>query len=89
MEAIARDLRYGIRLIRRSPAVALVAILSLGLGIGGAAAVFGLTDALLFRELPVTAPRELAIMLGVSLIAAFIPAHRASRVDPRVALRAE
>ena len=45
-------------MMRRSPAVAVVAILSLGLGIGGAAAVFGLADALLFRELPVAAPRN-------------------------------
>ena len=66
MDTILQDLRYGIRMVRRSPAVAVVAILSLGLGIGGAAAVFGLTDALLFRELPVTAPRELAIFRWTS-----------------------
>ena len=66
METILQDLRYGIRMMRRSPAVAVAAILSLGLGIGGAAAVFGLTDALLFRELPVAAPRELAIFRWTS-----------------------
>ncbi len=41
MDTIVQDLRYGVRMMRRSPAVALVAIVSLGLGIGGAAAVFG------------------------------------------------
>ena len=60
------DLRYGLRMMRRSPAVALVAIISLGLGIGGAAAVFGLADALLLRELPVRAPEELALFRWTS-----------------------
>ena len=41
MDTIVQDLRYGVRMMRRSPAVPLVAIVSLGLGIGGAAAVFG------------------------------------------------
>src|SRR5262245_5944779 len=61
METILQDLRYGLRMMRRSPVVALVAIVSLGLGIGGAAAVFGLADALLFRALPVSSPGQLAL----------------------------
>ncbi len=55
------DLRYGARMMRRSPAVALIAIVSLGLGIGGAAAVFGLADVLLLQKLPVKAPEQLAV----------------------------
>ena len=61
VESILQDLRYGARMMRRSPAVSLVAILSLGLGIGGAAAVFGLADVLLVRQLPVRAPEQLAV----------------------------
>jgi hypothetical protein len=53
-------------MMRRFPAVALVAILSLGLGIGGAAAVFGLADALLLRELPVRSPDQLAMFRWTS-----------------------
>ena len=53
MDTDLQDLRYGARMMRRSPAVALIAIVSLGLGIGGAAAVFGLADVLLLRQLPV------------------------------------
>jgi hypothetical protein len=60
-DTIVQDLRYGVRMMRRSPAVAFVATVSLGLGIGGGAAVFGLADALLRRELPVKAPEQLAI----------------------------
>ena len=61
LDTIVQDLRYGARMMRRSPAVSLVAILSLGLGIGGAAAVFGLADVLLVRQLPVRAPEQLAV----------------------------
>src|SRR5687767_12779462 len=53
-------------MLRRSPAVALVAIASLGIGIGGAAAVFALADALLVRELPVKDPRQLALFRWAS-----------------------
>src|SRR5262245_23945582 len=66
METILQDLRYGLRMMRRSPAVALVAIVSLGLGIGGAAAVFGLAGALLFRGLAVRSPEELALFRWTS-----------------------
>jgi putative ABC transport system permease protein len=54
-----RDLRYGIRLLRRNSAFAIVAIASLALGIGANTAIFQLLDAVEFRLLPVSAPKQL------------------------------
>lgn len=54
-----RDLRFGARLLRRSPGFATVAVLSLGLGIGGATAVFTLVNAIVLRTLPVPDPQQL------------------------------
>src|SRR5580765_6803608 len=54
-----KDLRFGVRLLRRSPGFATVSILSLGLGIGGATAVFSLVNAIVLRTLPVPEPGEL------------------------------
>src|SRR6185436_3733155 len=53
------DLRYGARLLRRSFGFTLVAVLSLGLGIGGATAVFSLVNAIVLRMLPVPDPQQL------------------------------
>ena len=53
------DLRYALRGMRRSPAFAAVAILSLGLGVGVNTAMFSLVDSLLFRPLPVESPGAL------------------------------
>jgi len=60
IESIWRDLRYGSRLLRRSPGFALVGILSLALGIGANTAIFQLLDAVRLRSLPVPNPQELA-----------------------------
>jgi len=60
VESIWRDLRYGARLLRRSPGFALVGILSLALGIGANTAIFQLLDAVRLRSLPVSNPEELA-----------------------------
>jgi predicted permease len=49
----ARDLRYGLRQLRRNPGFALTAILTLGLGIGANVAIFQLLDAVRMRTLPV------------------------------------
>jgi putative ABC transport system permease protein len=55
----AADVRYAIRLLLKTPAVTLVAVLSLALGIGANTAIFGVINALLLRSLPVEDPARL------------------------------
>ena len=52
IEAIAQDLRYALRGLRGRPAFSLGVIVTLALGIGANAAMFGITDRLLFRAPP-------------------------------------
>lgn len=54
-----RDVRFGARLLRRSPGFTFTALVSLALGIGGATAVFSLVNAIVLRSLPVPDPHEL------------------------------
>ncbi len=59
-ESLAQDVRYGVRLLWTNAGFALVAILSLALGIGANTAIFQLLDAVRLRSLPVQNPHELA-----------------------------
>ena len=60
IETLWQDLRYAARLLRRTPAFAVVAILSLALGTGANTAIFQLVNAIRLRTLPVANPQELA-----------------------------
>jgi predicted permease len=66
LDTLVQDTRFGARLLRRSPAFTVAAVASLAIGIGSAAAVFGLADALLFRTLAVRAPHELVLFRWIS-----------------------
>ena len=61
VETFLRDLRYGLRMLRRSPGMTAVAVLSLGLGIGANTALFSAVDALLLKTLPVAEPERLVV----------------------------
>ena len=66
VDTFLQDVRFGLRLLRRSPTFTAVAVLSLAIGLGGAIAVFGLADAILFRKLPVRDPDSLHIVRWIS-----------------------
>src|SRR5262249_7038848 len=59
LEQFARDMQYGLRQVRRNPSFSAIAIATLGLGIGGVAAMFSAVDAVLIRPLPYAAAERL------------------------------
>jgi predicted permease len=61
VETFFRDLRYGLRMLRRSPGMTAVAIVSLALGIGANTALFSAVYAVLIKPLPVEEPERLVL----------------------------
>src|ERR1051326_9117936 len=62
MNSLFQDLRYGMRMLVKSPAVTVVAIIALTLGIGANTAIFSVVHAVLLRSLPYTDGDRLAIV---------------------------
>ena len=70
-EPVLRDVRYGTRMLRRSPVFTGVALLSLALGIGASTALFSVMDALLLKMLPVKDPAQLVQLRSTISFPAF------------------
>ncbi len=64
MDNLLQDLRYGIRILFKSPAVTCVAVISLALGIGANTVVFSVVNAILLKSLPYTDPDRIVLAWG-------------------------
>ena len=91
LERLWQDLCYAARVLRKSPGFALVAILSLALGIGANTALFSALDAVMWKSLAVRDPDQLRFVTTVAPDAARnVPVHGHSghsAVDPKTGLQ--
>src|SRR5262245_35874608 len=62
IDSFLRDIRFALRLMRQTPLVSGVAMLSLALGIGANVAIFSLVNALMLKTLPIHEPEALMIL---------------------------
>ncbi len=65
MNNFGQDIRYALRGLRKSPGFALVAIITLALGIGANTAIFTVVNAVFFHGIPVSNPEKLVELFTV------------------------